>query len=53
MKKSKQLPQPRNPIVMAAIMKKGGIHQKPHKSIRRSEKISLKKGNTDCFANIN
>lgn len=52
MKKSKKkMPQARNPIVMSAIMKKGGVHQKSHKALRREEKISLRKGSTDCFEN--
>lgn len=33
----------RNPIVMASIMKKGGVHQKTKKALRRQEKVSLMK----------
>ncbi|MCF6190479.1 MAG: hypothetical protein L3J51_08370 [Cocleimonas sp.] len=33
----------RNPVAQAAILRKGGVHEKSRKSKRRSEKLKLRK----------
>jgi hypothetical protein len=32
---------PRNPFVAAALFKKAGSHAKPHKAVRRAQKVAL------------
>jgi hypothetical protein len=41
--KSKKLPKERNPFVLHLMKKKNGAHVKSKKSMRRSDKINLKK----------
>lgn len=40
--RSEDLPKPRNYLAMVVRTRKGGAHQKPHKSIRAKEKVKLK-----------
>lgn len=41
--KRKTLPKPRNPFVQHLISKKQGAHQKSYKTVRRDDKVALKK----------
>lgn len=43
---------PRNLITLIAISKKGGLHQKSKKAIRRSEKYQTQKLIKDCVVNF-
>lgn len=36
-------PKPRNPLVAAAVQRKAGSHRKTEASIRKKEKMALKK----------
>lgn len=46
--KRKDLPKPRNPFVQHLITKKQGAHQKSYKTVRRDDKVVLKK-NVDHY----
>ena len=37
------LPKPRNPLVAAAVQRKAGSHRKSEASLRKKEKMALKK----------
>lgn len=39
----RKLPAPRNPFVAVAMFKKAGTHVKPHKAIRRTQEVNLKR----------
>lgn len=41
--KRKELPKPRNPFVQHLITKKQGAHGKSYKTVRRDDKVALKK----------
>lgn len=45
-RKQKELPKERNPFVQHLMNRRGGIHQKSKKAVRRDEKAQLKK---ECF----
>ena len=36
-------PKPRNPLVVAAVQRKAGSHRKSEASLRKKEKMALKK----------
>ena len=38
----RKIPAPRNPFVAAAKFRKAGAHTKPHKALRRAEKIEIR-----------
>ena len=40
---SKNKPQIRNSVLNSPLLRKGGVHQKTRKAIRREEKIKFKK----------
>lgn len=47
--KRKELPKERNPFVQHLIAKKQGAHGKSKKTVRRDEKVNLKK---ECFGKV-
>lgn len=43
-RKRQKIPKERNPFMAAALFRKAGVHDKPNKAKRRSEKVKLKNG---------